>query len=46
MFLGREKELKMLSDYYNSNTFEFSVIHFSSEIYLHIQDQNIYTRGN
>ncbi|MFA7561283.1 MAG: ATP-binding protein [Candidatus Izemoplasmatales bacterium] len=27
MFLGREKELKMLSDYYNSSTFEFGVIH-------------------
>lgn len=27
MFLGREKELKMLSDYYDSSTFEFGVIH-------------------
>jgi hypothetical protein len=27
MFIGREKELKMLSDYYDSNTFEFGVIH-------------------
>jgi AAA+ ATPase superfamily predicted ATPase len=27
MFLGREKELKMLSDYYASSTFEFGVIH-------------------
>ncbi|MGS0972969.1 MAG: ATP-binding protein [Candidatus Izemoplasmataceae bacterium] len=27
MFLGREKELKMLSDYYDSNSFEFGVIH-------------------
>ena len=27
MFLGREKELKILSDYYESNTFEFGVIH-------------------
>jgi len=27
MFLGREKELKMLSDYCDSSTFEFGVIH-------------------
>jgi uncharacterized protein len=27
MFLGREKELKMLRSYYDSNTFEFGVIH-------------------
>lgn len=27
MFLGREKELKMLSNYYDSSTFEFGVIH-------------------
>ncbi len=27
MFLGREKELKMLSDYYSSDKFEFGVIH-------------------
>jgi len=27
MFLGREKELKMLRNYYDSNTFEFGVIH-------------------
>lgn len=27
MFLGREKELKMLNEYYESNTFEFGVIH-------------------
>lgn len=27
MFLGREKELKMLQDYYQTKTFEFGVIH-------------------
>jgi len=27
MFLGREKELKMLKGYYDSDTFEFGVIH-------------------
>lgn len=27
MFLGREKELKMLNDYYDSSRFEFGVIH-------------------
>ena len=27
MFLGKEKELKMLNEYYASNRFEFGVIH-------------------